>query len=79
MAEVIGASDRAALAAVGDLPVLKVADLDADPHGTFRRYRGAYPFVGHEPGGYLVLRHADIQRLGNDPRTAASGTVHPEL
>ena len=79
MAEVIGASDRAALAAVGDLPVLKVADLDADPHGMFRRYRGAYPFVGHEPGGYLVLRHADIQRLGNDPRTAASETVHPEL
>ena len=79
MAEVIGASDRAALAAVGDLPVLKVADLDADPHGTFRRYRGAYPFVGHEPGGYLVLRHADIQRLGNDPRTAASETAHPEL
>jgi cytochrome P450 len=26
-----------------------------------------------------VLRHADIQRLGNDPRTAASETVHPEL
>jgi cytochrome P450 family 103 len=26
-----------------------------------------------------VLRHADIQRLGNDPRTAASETAHPEL
>ena len=79
MAELIRASDRAALAAVGDLPVLKVADLDADPHGMFRRHRDDYPIVGREPGGYLVLRHADIQRLGNDPRTAASGTVHPEL
>jgi cytochrome P450 family 103 len=79
MAEVIGASDRAALAAVEDLPVLNVADLDADPHGMFRRYRAAYPFVGHETGGYLVLRHADIQRLGIDPRTAASETAHPEL
>jgi cytochrome P450 len=79
MAEVIGASDRAALAAVEDLPVLNVADLDADPHGMFRRYRAAYPFVGHETGGYLVLRHADIHRLGIDPRTAASETAHPEL
>ena len=79
MAEVIGASDRAALAAVGDLPVLKVADLDADPHGMFRRYRAGYPFVRHENGGYLVLRHADIERLGNDPRTAATETMHPAM
>jgi cytochrome P450 len=79
MAEIIGANDRAALAAVEDLPVLSVADLDADPHGMFRRYRAAYPFVGHETGGYLVLRHADVERLGNDSRTAASETVHPEL
>ena len=79
MTEIIGANDRTALAAVEDLPVLSVADLDADPHGMFRKYRAAYPFVGHETGGYLVLRHADIERLGNDPRTAASETVHPEL
>jgi cytochrome P450 len=79
MAEVIGASDRAALAAVGNLPVLKVADLDADPLGMFRRYRAAYPFVRHENGGYLVLRHADVERPGNDPRTAATETMHPEL
>src|ERR1700742_2805852 len=79
MTEVIGETDQAALAAVEDLPVLSVADLDADPHGMFRRYRASYPFVGHEKGGYLVLRHADIERLGNDPRTAASETVHPGL
>src|SRR5260370_7596121 len=79
VAEVSGASDGAARAAVEDLPVLNVADLDADPHGMFRRYRAAYPFVGHETGGYLVLRHADIQRLGIDPRIAASETAHPEL
>src|SRR5258708_14441620 len=79
MAEVSGAGGRAALAAVENLPVLNVADLDADPHGMFRRYRAAYPIVGHKKGGYLVLRHADIERLGNDPRTAASRTAHPEL
>src|SRR5258708_35369198 len=79
MAEVIGASDRAALAAVEDLPVLNVADLDADPHGMFRRYRAAYPFVGHETGGYLALRHPDIQRLGIDPHIAAPVTADPEF
>jgi cytochrome P450 len=60
-------------------PVLNVADLDADPHGMFRRYRAGYPIVRHENGGYLVLRHADVERLGNDPRTAATGTMHPEM
>jgi hypothetical protein len=79
MAEVIGASDRATFAAIEGLPVLRVADLDADPHGMFRRYRAAYPIVGHEMGGYLVLRHADIERLGNDPRTAATETMHPVM
>ena len=79
MAEVIGANDPVALAAVEDLPVLDVADLDADPHGMFRRYRAGYPFVRHETGAYLVLRHADIERLVIDSRTAASETVHPKL
>ncbi|QOZ08189.1 cytochrome P450 [Bradyrhizobium sp. CCBAU 51765] len=79
MAEVVGADDRAALAAVEDLPVLSAADLDADPHGMFRKYRAAYPLVRHETGGYLVLRHADIERLGSDVRIAASETAHPEL
>jgi cytochrome P450 len=45
----------------------------------FRRYRAGYPFVRHENGGYLVLRYADVERLGNDPRTAATETMHPEL
>lgn len=26
-----------------------------------------------------MLRHADVERLGNDPRTAASGTAFPEM
>lgn len=42
MAEAIGADDLATpLAAVEGLPVLKVADLDANPHGMFRKYRAA--------------------------------------
>jgi cytochrome P450 len=79
MTEVTDANDRVALGAVEDLPVLNVADLDADPHGMFRRYRAGNPFVGHETGAFLVLRHADIERLGNDSRAAASETAHPGL
>jgi cytochrome P450 len=67
------------LTTVEGLPVLKTADLDAYPHGMFRKYRGTHPLVEHELGGYVVLRHADIERLGNDPRTAASETAHPEM
>lgn len=78
MADVIDASDRAALV-IEDLPVLKVADLDADPHGMYRRYRASYPIVGHEMGGYIVLHQADIERLGNDPRTAAMETMYPAM
>jgi cytochrome P450 len=80
MAEIIGANrPSTARAAVEDLPVLKIADLDADPHGMFRRYRAAYPFVRHEAGGYIALRHDDVERLGSDPRAAASGTAFPKL
>src|ERR1700750_2695311 len=35
LTEVIDANDRMALATAADLPVLNVADLDADPHGMF--------------------------------------------
>jgi cytochrome P450 family 103 len=65
--------------AAENLPVLKSADLDADPHGILRKYRGAYGLVRHEAGGYLVLRQADIERLGNDPRVAATGTIRIEM
>jgi cytochrome P450 family 103 len=80
MAEVIGTDDPTApLAVVEDLPVLRIADLDADPHGMFRKYRADYPFVRHESGAYIVLRYVDVERIGNDPRAAASGTALPEM
>ena len=80
MAEIIVANEPAAApAAVRGPPGFRIADLDADPHGMFRKYRAAYPFVRHEAGGYIVLRHADVERVGSDPRAAASGTAFPEL
>jgi hypothetical protein len=54
--EINSANCRATpVAAAENLTVLKTADLEADPHGMFRRYRVARPFVGHEAGGYIVL------------------------
>jgi cytochrome P450 len=80
MAKVAGAGDPAtSIFAADDPPILTVADLDADPHGVFRRFRAAHPFVRREAGGYIVLRRADVERLGNDPRTAASETAFPKM
>jgi cytochrome P450 len=54
--------------------VLRVEQLDADPHGVFRQYRKDHAVVLHETGGYLILRFADVDRLGKDPRAGPSGT-----
>jgi cytochrome P450 len=61
------------------LPVLTFSQLDADPHGVFRRYRKDHAVVLHEAGGYFVLRFSDVDRLYRDPRLRASGTVFPEM
>src|SRR5262249_50818917 len=54
-------------------------ELNADTHGTFRRYRGDHPVVRHEMGNYYVLRMADIERCSKDPRLIGSGTATPKL
>jgi cytochrome P450 len=60
------------------LPVLTLKELDADPHAVFRKYRKDHAVVLHETGGYFVLRFAEVDRLGNDPLVAPSGTSYPE-
>src|SRR5581483_7371180 len=50
-------------------PLLTIAQLDADPHGVFRRYRPATPLLERESAGYLAIRAADIESLAFDPRT----------
>lgn len=62
----------------GALPLLTLGQLDADPHGVFREYRKKHAVVLHETGGYFILRFADIERLGRDPRIGSSGTSFPE-
>jgi cytochrome P450 len=60
------------------LPVLTLAELDADPHSAFRQYRKDHAVVLHETGGYFVLRFSDVDRLSKDPRFRGSGTSFPE-
>jgi cytochrome P450 family 103 len=76
----IDETNQAAPSAIVDkLPVLKAAELDADPHGVFRHYRHTHPVIAHEAGGYIVLRYADVERLNKDPRARATGTAFPEM
>ena len=58
-------------------PTMTLAELEADAHGTFRRYRKNHSVVLHEAGGYFVLRFADVERLSKDPRISATETAFP--
>jgi cytochrome P450 len=66
-------------AARAEIVTLSVAELEADPHGVFRRYRAMTPIVAHEAGGYMVLRLSDVEQLMNDPRAPATEAEYPEL
>jgi cytochrome P450 len=56
-------------AASQPLSTATIAELDADPHGRFRHYRGEAPFLQRADGAYLALRAADVEALTSDPRT----------
>src|SRR5215510_4967307 len=62
-----------------ELPTLMIRDLEADPHGVFRRYRPQVPVAAHEAGGFVIMRAADVERLSNDPRTIATETEFPKM
>lgn len=51
------------------IPKITVAELDADPHGSFRRYREEFPFLDRSDGTFIVLRARDVEALITDPRT----------
>lgn len=61
------------------LVTLSIAEIDEDPHGVFRRYRPLTPFIGHEEGGFIILRAGDVERLPRDPRLRATETEFPEM
>ncbi|BAW79867.1 cytochrome P450 [Candidatus Nitrosoglobus terrae] len=63
------------------IPTVSIEDkeeMKTDPHGVLRKYRNMYPVVFDEKGGYIVLRHADVQYLGKDPRLCSTETDFPE-
>lgn len=60
------------------VPTLTVAELEADPHGTFRTWRPRLPVVGHEVAGFVVLRAGDVDRLMRDARAQATETLYPK-
>ena len=61
----------------GQPPTMTLAELGADAHGTFRRYRRNHSLVRHEAGSYFVLRFADVDRLSKDPRLCGTETAFP--
>ncbi|HWA81085.1 MAG TPA: cytochrome P450 [Acetobacteraceae bacterium] len=80
----LGTRDAGLSADSGDAPdggivTLSIAELDADPHGVFRRYRPLTPFIAHESGSYIVLRAGDVERFSRDPRLRQSETEYPEI
>ncbi|MDB5405542.1 MAG: cytochrome [Rhodospirillales bacterium] len=58
---------------------LSIAELEADPHSVFRRYRAITPFIAREGGGYIVLRAPAVEQLIKDPRVRQPETEFPEI
>jgi cytochrome P450 family 103 len=50
------------------VPSVSVEELEADPHGVFRRYRASTPFIERRGTAFVVLRAMDVERLLKDPR-----------
>ena len=56
--------------------VVTIAELEADPHGVFRRDRGGDPFVRRDDGVYLIIRASEVNSLIDGEPTRY---VEPEL
>jgi len=50
-------------------PTVPALQLGQDPHGTYRRYRLATPFLRQEDDSYIAIRCGDVERLATDART----------
>lgn len=61
------------------VPTLTIAELEADPHGVFRRHRASTPVIATERGITIVLRAADVEPLMRDSSLLASGTRLVEM
>lgn len=51
-------------------PILvTAAELESDPHRTFKFYRPLTPFIQREDSAFVAIRAADVEQLITDPRT----------
>ncbi|MGO7733218.1 cytochrome P450 [Rhizobium leguminosarum] len=51
------------------IPVVSIADLQADPHERFRFWRAKMPVIQREDGTYLILRAADFATIYDETKT----------
>ncbi|MGO7078689.1 cytochrome P450 [Rhizobium johnstonii] len=56
--------------------VVTIAELEADPHGVFKRHRGSGPFIQRDDGVYLAIRASEVNSLLNDE---LASQVEPEV
>src|SRR5262245_9649859 len=77
MAQEIDTTNSFPESAGAQLPIIGLAELEADPHAAFRKYREMHSVVTNESGTYLVLRFSDIDRLSRDTRLRAAETASP--
>jgi cytochrome P450 family 103 len=62
-----------------EIPMMTLQELNADSHGTLRRYRREHAVVRHEMGAYFVLRMADVEQFSKDPRLVSTETAVPRM
>jgi cytochrome P450 len=62
-----------------EIVTLSIAELEADPHGVFRRYRPITPLIARDGAGYVVIRSNDVQQLMRDPRLRQGETDYVEM
>jgi cytochrome P450 family 103 len=75
----IGVKELPVTSNESDLPLMPLQELDADPHGTFRRYRRDHAVARHESGSYFMLRLADIEQFSKDRRLIGTETAGAEI
>ncbi len=52
-----------------DAITLTVAELERNPHETYRTWRPRTPLLRREDGSYIAIRARDVEKLITDPRT----------
>ncbi|WP_051539622.1 cytochrome P450 [Sulfitobacter sp. 20_GPM-1509m] len=63
---------------MNEVPTIPATALKRNAHAAFQTVRASHPIARLEAGGYIVLRHKDVNRLSKDKRLQATGTAIPQ-